>query len=231
MPPLICHNVIAHSGEEVKSKMRLLVTGATGRVGREVVRDALARDYEVVALSRSAGQLGIENKHLRIAAVDVLRERSVIPLLEGVDAVIHAVGIGSSRVPTTIYSQGARSIIAGMTKYKLKRLVVVSSQAANVWANQSLFAKIILLPILQHLFGATYDDMRRMERVLWESTVDWTQVRSPYISSNPAKGHFRFSNESVPAQYRSITAADMATALVEISARSDLSRQDVFVAN
>jgi hypothetical protein len=80
-------------------------------------------------------------------------------------------GIGSSRVPTTIYSQGARSIIAGMTKYKVKRLVVVSSQAANVWANQSLFAKVILLPILQHLFGASYDDMRRMDRVLWESTV------------------------------------------------------------
>ena len=211
--------------------MRLLVTGATGRVGREVVRQALAQNYSVVALSRSAGKLGIQSEHLRKAAVDVLRECSVIPLLEGVDAVIHAVGIGSSKVPTTIYSQGARSIIAGMTEFRVKRLVVVSSQAANIWANQSLFAKVILLPILQHLFGATYDDMRRMDRVLWESAVDWTQVRSPYISSNPPKGHYRFSNVIVPRHYRSITAADMATALLDIAARSDLNRQDVFVAN
>jgi putative NADH-flavin reductase len=94
-----------------------------------------------------------------------------------------------------------------------------------------LFAKVILLPILQHLFGATYDDMRRMDRVLWESTVDWTQVRSPYISSNPPKGHYRFSNVIMPRHYRSITAADMATALLDIAARSDLNRQDVFVAN
>jgi hypothetical protein len=82
------------------------------------------------------------------------------------------------------------------------------------------FAKVILLPILQHLCGATYDDMRRMNGVLWESTVDWTQVRSPYISSNPPKGHYRFSNVTVPPHYRSITAADMATALLDIAARS-----------
>ena len=211
--------------------MRLLVTGATGRVGREIVRQALVKNHVVVALSRSAERLGFQSEHLRKAAVDVLQEGSVIPLLDGVDAVIHAVGIGSSRVPTTIYSQGARSIIAGMTRYKVKRLVVVSSQAANVWANQPLFAKVILLPILQHLFGATYDDMRRMEHVLWESTVDWTQIRSPYISSNPPRGHYRFSNMNVPPHYRSITAADMATALLDIAARTDLSRQDVFVAN
>ena len=181
----------------------------------------------VLALSRSADELDIESEHLTKVRQDVREGDAVIPLLEGVDAVIHAVGIGASKVPTTVYSQGARSIIAGMTRFNVKRLVAISSQAANVWANQPLFAQIVLLPILQHLFGVTYDDMRRMERVLWESSVDWTQIRSPYISSKPANGHYRFSNAIVPPHYRSITATDMATALLDIAARSDLNRQDV----
>jgi putative NADH-flavin reductase len=212
-------------------QMRVLITGATGRVGQEVVMQALARGHEAIALSRSADKLDIQDARLRKVAADVREEDSVIPLLEGVDVVIHTVGIGASKAATTIYSQGARSIIAGMMQYRVKHLVAVSSQAANVWANQPLFAKIILLPILQHLFGATYDDMRRMERVLWESSVSWTQVRSPYINSKALRGRYRFSNVAVLPHYRSITAADMATALLDIAARDDLSRQDVFVAN
>jgi len=211
--------------------MKLLVTGATGRVGRQVIAQALTRSHAVLALSRSADELDIESEHLTKVSLDVREAHSVIPLLEGVDAVIHAVGIGASKVPTTVYSHGARAIIDGMTRFNVKRLVAISSQAANVWANQPLFNQIVLLPILQHLFGVTYDDMRRMERVLWESSVDWTQIRSPYISSKPANGHYRFSNVTVPPHYRSITATDMATALLDIAARGDLDRQDVFVAN
>jgi putative NADH-flavin reductase len=214
-----------------RRKMKILVTGATGRVGRAVVKQALARGHESIALSRSADKLDIQDARLRKVAADVREEACVVPLLKGVDVVIHAVGIGASKVPTTIYSQGASSIIAGMLQHRVKRLIVVSSQAANVWANQPIFAKIVLLPILQHLFGATYDDMRRMERVLWESSVHWTQVRSPYINSKVAMGRYRFSNVTVLPHYRSITAEDMATALLDISAREDLSREDVFAAN
>jgi putative NADH-flavin reductase len=183
--------------------VNILITGATGRVGREVVKQALARGHEPIALSRSADRLDIHDARLRKVAADVRDEGCVVPLLKGVDVVIHAVGIGASKVSTTIYSQGARAIIAGMLQYRVKRLVVVSSQAANVWANQPILAKIVLLPILQHLFGATYDDMRRMERVLWESSVYWTQVRSPYINSKAAMGRYRFSNVTVLPHYRS----------------------------
>jgi putative NADH-flavin reductase len=215
----------------MEHSMRILVTGATGRVGREVVGQALVRGHEVIAFSRSADKLAIQDARLRKVAGDIRKAGTVVPLLENLDAVIHAVGIGPSKVLTTIYSQGARSIIAGMLQYGVPRLVAISSQAANVWANQPLYGKLILLPILQHLFGATYDDMRRMERVLWESSVNWTQVRSPYISGKAPKGSYRFSNVAVLPRYRSITVADMATALLDIAARDDLSRQDVFVAN
>jgi putative NADH-flavin reductase len=77
--------------------MRVLITGATGRVGQEVVKQALARGHEAIALSRSADKLDIQDARLRKVAADVREEDSVIPLLEGVDVVIHTVGIGASK--------------------------------------------------------------------------------------------------------------------------------------
>lgn len=211
--------------------MKILVAGATGRVGSEVVAQGLTRVHTIIALARHPENLPGDNANLRKVAGNVENHEIVIPLLEGIDAVVHVVGIGSSKQPTTIYSEGARTLIRGMERFGVKRLVAMSSQAANTPEHQSLLQKVILLPILQHFFGATYDDMRRMDRVLRESKVEWTQVRAPYINGALAKGKYRFSIDQQLPRYRDITAGDMATAFLDIAERADLGGKDVFVAN
>jgi nucleoside-diphosphate-sugar epimerase len=211
--------------------MMILVTGATGRVGSEVVRQGLARGDTVVALARHPENLGLDDAELLKVAGDVRNGDTVIPLLDGVDAVIHVVGIGSSKEPTTIYSEGARTLIEGMERYGVKRLVALSAQAANSPEHLTFVQRTIMQPVLQRLFGATYDDMRRMQTVLQESEVDWTQVRAPYISGKPAKGEYRLSVGEALPRYRNITAGDMATALLDIAEKTGLGCKDVFVAN
>jgi len=95
--------------------MKILVSGATGNVGRLVVEQALARGHEVVALARNPQNLQIEHPNLTTGAVDILDAQALKPWLQGVDAVISTVGIGTSKTPTTLYSAGSHARAWGIT--------------------------------------------------------------------------------------------------------------------
>ena len=76
-------------------------------VGRLVVEQALARGHEVVALARKPQNLQREHPNLTTGAVDILDAQALKPWLQGVDAVISTVGIGTSkpRQPFTLPGQ------------------------------------------------------------------------------------------------------------------------------
>ncbi|KAA9394572.1 NAD-dependent epimerase/dehydratase family protein [Kocuria coralli] len=211
--------------------MRILVPGATGMVGGHLVEQALARGHEVVAIARNPAKLIIEHPRLTKSPGDILDAASVEPLLEGVDAVVSTVGIGTSKQPTTLYSEGTRNLLAGMGKHGVERIVVISSEVAEHWAHQGLFKLWVVLPLLQKFIGATYDDMRRMDVVLWESDAQWTAIRSPRIRSARAKGQYRLDTDKPLPRGWSIAAPDMATALLDIAERDDLGRTHVYIAN
>lgn len=139
--------------------------------------------------------------------------------------------MGTSKIPTVLYSKGTQSLLAGMSHHGVERIVVISSQVADNWAHQSIFKLWTVLPILQHFLGATYDDMRLMERVLWESPAQWTGVWAPRIRDHSATGEYRLDKSKPLRRGMSITAPDMATALLDIVARDELGRQFVFDAN
>ncbi len=74
--------------------MRVLVTGATGFVGREVVRELLERGHEVRALvRRRAARKRWNGEGVEVFVGDCLAPGTVTPAVAGCDAVIHLVGI------------------------------------------------------------------------------------------------------------------------------------------
>lgn len=210
--------------------MKILVPGATGSVGGHVVEQALARGHEVIAIARNPENLTLEHPNLTKEPVDILDARAVEPLLAGVDAVVSTVGIGASKNPTTLYSEGTRNLLDGMRKHGVQRIVVISSEVAEHWAHQSIFKLWVVLPLLQRFLGATYDDMRRMDIALWESPAQWTALRAPRIRTAPGKSAYRLDSQPMPRGW-TITAADMATAMLDIIEREDLGRQHIYIAN
>lgn len=211
--------------------MRVLIAGATGTVGQHVVAQALERGHDVTAIARRPESLRAEHPLLRTVAADILAPDEVEPLLDGIDAVISTVGIGTSKQPTTLYSEGTRNLVNGMARHGVSRIVTISSEVADHWAHQSPLKLWVVLPLLQRFLGATYDDMRRMDIVLWESDAQWTTVRAPYIRDRPQTGSYRIAADKPLRRGFSITAPDMATALVDIAERDDLGREFVYVAH
>jgi putative NADH-flavin reductase len=210
--------------------MKLAVVGATGHTGRHVVEQGLARGDHVTALARRADSLGLGHKNLVTVETDVLDREGVAAATVGCEAVISALGIGTSRARTVVYSNGVSNILSAMGVNGITKLAVISAAPVGPRDQQPFLERRLMMPILERIFGATYQDMRRMEAQLRASDVDWVALRPPRLIDKPATGHYRIQAEPLP-KARSITYADLASALLDALDRNDLYRHTVSVAN
>ncbi len=71
---------------------RILIIGATGGTGRQLLVRALEQGYVVRALVRDPGKLSVEHPHLTVVHGDVLDYSDVEEAVRGQDAVISALG-------------------------------------------------------------------------------------------------------------------------------------------
>ena len=211
--------------------MKIAVVGANGRTGRIVVKDALARGHQVVAVTRTDGVSEPGDENLTNAGADVRDADELKRALVGADAVISALGVGTSRAATDVYSTGVGNTLGAMQSNGTAKLAVISAVPAGPWEEQPLLQRRIALPILRRFFGATYDDMRRMETILQETTdVDWISLRPPRLVNKPSKNTYRIDTRPL-ARARAITYGDLATALLDSLTRPDLFRHAAYVAN
>jgi hypothetical protein len=111
------------------------------------------------------------------------------------------------------------------------KLAVISAVPAGPWTELPMLQRRVVLPLLQRIFGATYDDMRRMEAILRDTSgVDWISLRPPRLVDKRPKGAYRIDNRPL-AKASAITYGDLATALLDSLTRPDLYGDAAYVAN
>jgi putative NADH-flavin reductase len=165
------------------------------------------------------------------AAADVLDRAALAEALTGADAVVSAAGIRASRQPTAVYSEGTANILRAMDAHGISKLAVISAVPAGPRAEQPFLQRHVSIPILERIFGATYDDMHRMETLLRGSPADWVCLRPPRLVGKKAAGRNRIDASRPLPKAGSITYADLATALLDSLTRPDLYRRIAYVAS
>ncbi|MEU6861922.1 NAD(P)H-binding protein [Streptomyces sp. NPDC046876] len=199
--------------------MRLTVFGATGGVGREVVRQALEAGYEVTAVVRDPARLGVaDHDRLRVAVVpDLTDEDALVPVLAGRDAVVSALGAASNKQArlSPVTGPALRAVLAAMDRAGVSRLAAVS--AAPVGPDvpgDGVVARKVFLPLLRRALRDLYADLEVMEAELRASGVQWTVIRPPRLLNRPRTGSYRrVIGANVPGG-RVISRADVADALL-----------------
>lgn len=195
--------------------MNIVVFGANGPTGRLVVRLALERGHAVTAVTRSPQAFPLSDPRLRVERGDVFAPETIRPLLQGQDAVLSALGVPYGREPITTYSVGARSMLDAMAQHGVRRLVCVSSSAvdADAGPHGGFFFERVLQPFVTNVLGKTlYDDMKRMERIVAGSDVDWTVMRPSGLFDADAVSDYRMAERYVPQKFTS--RIDLADAML-----------------
>ena len=168
--------------------MKLLVLGATGGTGRELLRQALDQGHDVVAFARNLDKIGdIGHANLQKVRGDVMDPTVVESAVAGSDAVLCTIGAGANR--TTLREDGTRNIVEAMEKTGVQRLICLSSLGVgDSRGNLPFFTKYIIVSVfLRHAFA----DHERQEAIVRRSALDWTIVRPPHLTDGPQTGTYR----------------------------------------
>lgn len=88
--------------------MKLLIFGATGGTGQELVKQALAQGHDVVAFVRTRAKLTLQHPKLRTAQGDMLNAAAIEKVMEEQEVVLSALG-GKTTKPNTTMSDAPRT--------------------------------------------------------------------------------------------------------------------------
>ncbi|MFE0649181.1 NAD(P)-dependent oxidoreductase [Streptomyces sp. NPDC059534] len=209
--------------------MKLTVLGATGGIGQEIVRQALASGHEVTAVVRDPARLTVTGERLVVRRTDLTDPDALCEAVTGRDAVLSGLG-ARSRADAGVAARLTRSVLTAMEVESVRRLLVVSAAPLGpVPDGQALLDKAVLA-VVNSVLKDVYADLRVMEADLAASTADWTSVRPPKLTNKPVTGAYRTIVGGTPPRGRSLARADVAHAMLAMIDDPATVRQGVGVA-
>jgi putative NADH-flavin reductase len=186
--------------------MNVLVIGASGPLGREIVKTTLARGHRVTAFVRRAFDMQHEN--LSIATGDVMDSDTLNVPMAGKEAVICSLGAPITFKPVHIFSEGTENIVRSMMRHNTRRLICVTGiGAGESKGHGGLLYNKILRPFL---LKTIYEDKTRQEELIRYSKLDWLVVRPAVLTNGPANGRYAMLKEVRGVQTSTISRADVA---------------------
>jgi putative NADH-flavin reductase len=190
--------------------MRVLVIGASGPLGREIVKTTLARGHHVTAFVRR----GFEMKHerLTVAAGDVMESETLDRPMAGKEAVICSLGVPATwatrGLHVELFSEGTSHIVRCMTRHNTRRFLCITGIGAGDSKGHGglLYNKIIQPLLLKKI----YEDKTRQEELVRYCNRDWVVVRPARLTDGPAEGRYAMLKDNRGVQTTSISRADVA---------------------
>lgn len=193
--------------------MKLTIFGATGRAGQHLVEQALARGHQVTAFARSPQKLAAYGDRIHIVEGDVQDPAAVEQAVAGADAVVSVLG-PTQNTPDYQVTRGTGHILEAMKEQDVRRLIISAGAGVGVPQDEpKLFNKLINV-LLKLVSRHVYEDMKRTVDTVRSADVDWTIVRVPMLTDEPAKGDVKAGYVGKGMGPR-ITRADMASFMLD----------------
>ncbi|MEU5599094.1 NAD(P)-binding oxidoreductase [Streptomyces sp. NPDC020298] len=209
--------------------MNLTVFGATGGIGQEIVRQALAAGHRVTAVVRDPARLNVAGAGLEVFRADLADPESVRPAVAGRDAVLSGLG-ARSRKDAGVAARLTRTVLRAMEAEGVRRVLVVSAGPVGPEPEGDGFLDRGMRGIVSALLKDVYADLREMEDELARSGTDWTSVRPPRLQDKPLTGSYRTVVGGFPPKGRFIARADVAHAMLAMIDDPGTVKQGVGVA-
>jgi putative NADH-flavin reductase len=166
--------------------LKLLIFGASGPTGRELVSQALEQGHEVTAFARQPEGIPLG---VRTVQGDAMREpQAIAEALQGQEAVLSALGTGRVLIPNRLQERSLGNIVPAMERAGVKRLVVMSAFGVGETARD---ASLVQRLMYATLLSAVFADKARGEAGVRASALDWTIVYPTVLTNGPRTTQYR----------------------------------------
>jgi len=189
--------------------MKVLIVGAAGPLGQELVREALKQEHVVTALVREGKQLtGMRDPHLTVTEGDVLRPGALDRPMAGQEAVICSLGVKATRQKISVLSDGTHNLMRAMQRHNVRRLLCITGIGAG---NSRGHGGFLYNRLIQPFFLKTmYQDKDRQEKQVAGSGLDWMIIRPARLTNGKALNRFSVVQNMRGLQAGKISRADAA---------------------
>ncbi len=182
--------------------MKVVIFGATGPTGQQLVKLALQKGHLVTVLARTPEKITIHDKNLTVIKGDALNYEDVEKAVTSQDGVLSTLGVKPpSRAK--VVGPAVKNIIKAMKTHKVDRLIVESAFFMDEEVRKGIFIKLLNATFMKGL----YEDKKEQNKILQESSVDWTEVR-PTMLTNGQKTKYKIDVK--PGMFSKISRANVA---------------------
>lgn len=185
--------------------MKLLLLGATGGTGRQLLSQALDGGHEVTALVRSPEKLSAEER-LCVRTGDATDPEAVEAAVAGQDAVLSTLGVRSP-LGGDLITPSLRALVPAMQEHDVTRLIWLSGLGVGQTEKQ---APVVLRSVWITLLRRIRRDKAAGEDYLRPTDLDWTLVYPPILSNGPRTGNYRSGEALSVTGVPRISRADIA---------------------
>lgn len=206
-----------------KSAINVIVFGASGRTGFQVVKRALERGFKVVAFVRDPKKIKLLHPNLKVVKGDALVQQDVSKYMNGMNAVVSALNTNENSHRLVFIN----NIINAMREHKVKRIIALGGIGALQASEHLKVYETITFP--KDYIELTQAHVRVLDALL-TSRNEFTFVCPPMIKEGERTGIYK-TQDRYPTQGWSILSGDLADFIVNELAENKFINTKVGISN
>jgi putative NADH-flavin reductase len=188
--------------------MKILIFGASGATGYNLVSQALRLEHFVTAFVRDPSKFKVKHANVKIFKGNVTDYHRVDDAMKGQDAVLSALGASSPFRRDFNLIIGIQNIVTAMMRQNIRRFVYQSFLGVKESRKELGFLINTIIPLMLKNVIA---DHEAKEAIIEKSNLDWTIVRCSRLTHGAFTGHYRDGEHILPSSlFPRISRTDVA---------------------
>ena len=168
--------------------MNLLIFGASGATGHELVNQSLSQGHTVTAFVRDPSKLKADHQKVRVLQGDINNETDLATAIKGQDVVISALGASSPFKFDPVLVEGFNKIVRSMEELNVQRMIYLSFIGVG---ESRVNGGFVIRHIAPKLLKTEISGHEAREKMIRDSTLNWTIVHAPTLTNGKRKGAYR----------------------------------------